>query len=140
MSDSEEDEELIKEAIRQNQREKYGADTKEGIQLCIECHDLRKVYCEPFTKCDNSNCSRYICGTCLLNKQGEFCDYCHKCGKCSEEKLLDCHNCGVMRCPKADKFCGIRKCPKCGLGECDECDGGGDECPDCGEELPSWSI
>ena len=44
MSDSEEDEELIKEAIRQNQREKYGADTKEGIQQCIEYHDLRKVY------------------------------------------------------------------------------------------------
>ena len=69
MSDSEEDEELIKEAIWQNQREKYGADTKEGIQQCIECHDLRKIYREPFTKCDNSNCTRYVCDTCHLTNR-----------------------------------------------------------------------
>ena len=132
MSDS--DDELMK-GFAQHQASKYGADTQEGIQQCLECRDVRKVYCEPFIKCEKADCKKYICTTCYP-KRGEFCDYCHECKDCSK-KLVDCHNCGVYRCAKADNDCGIRKCSNCGMGQCDECDDDyGSECAGCGEEWP----
>lgn len=132
MSSSDDDDELMKEFVQQHQASKYGADTKEGVQQCLECRDLRKVYCEPFLKCHNEHCTRYICDTCFPT-QGKFCDICHTCGACC--KLLNCHNCGVYRCEKKDNYCEIRKCLGCGVEECLECDSGG-ECRNCGEEWP----
>ena len=122
------------QTLHQNRTEdRYGNEDEQ--QVCFNCDEIRKVWCEPFVKCQGV-CGRFICGRCYEEK-AEFCDYCHKCGQCSS--LIACANCGVQRCsPKKDDDCGICQCPVCKEGTCDECESC-EECCHCGSAIaPGW--